>query len=434
MERAQRPSIRFARRAIVWLAVATFVAAGCGGSSGSTVEAATASMASTAIATAKPPLAATPIPLPTPTAVPTGPTLRWTSVLSSGGSQIESLVSAAVTLGGGFVLAGSENRGQNAAVWFSPDGQTWQTIDKAPGFADGVIGMLVPIESGLLAVGTARQLDSLCGGGALGCNPVSPIRLWTSSDGRAWQELPGAAAEPFGRARLEQMVPGPSGIVAYGELVPASGTNIKPMVWTSRDGRDWSAAPQFSTAFPGDAIIDLASGPGGYAAVGSRSAGGNVSLTRRAWYSADGRAWKLASGLGSQGPIVVLPCAGGFFGVDNPGAQGAFWTSADGSKWAVQPVVVDRPGRPAYVGSGLFSDGHRIVAIGSDWYQTRGAWVSTDGRNWQSVQLAGAQPPLDTAVAGSVVWAFGPGGLIVTTAIDFGQAVPTWTVWFGTLS
>ena len=426
MERTQRLTARVAA-----MTVAVLVAAGCGSAPSPTEETAAASANPTALETPAPSATPTLEPIPTPTPVPTGPTLLWTAVYSSDGPakdapKLKGGISAAVAFGDGFVLAGSEDKTRRTVIyWYSPDGSSWQAIDNAPGFADGVIGFLVPLSDGLLAVGTAQKLDSQCADGALGCNPVSPIRLWTSADGRDWHALPGTATAPFGRAQLDLIVPGPSGLVAFGKLVPPTGTDIKAMIWTSADGRAWSPAPQFSTAFPTDTIFDLAAGPGGYVAVGS---------PRRAWYSTDGKTWKLASGPAGQGPSIVLECAGGFLGVENPSSQAAFWTSTDGVSWTVQPRVVDRPDDPAYVGTGLFSDGDRILAFGADAHQTRGAWISSDGRNWQSVVLGGPLPPLDTANADSVVGAFGPKGLLVTTATDSAPGVTSWTIWLGTLS
>jgi hypothetical protein len=428
------------------MAVAASVVAGCGAASTPTDEAAALSASPTVFVTpatsqlatpttiSTPATVATPTPAATPSHVPAGSTLSWKSVLSSDGDPLGSNLTAAVAFGDGFVVAGNENQGQHAVIWYSADGKSWQKIDKAQDFSDGVIGTLVPIPQGLLAVGTASQPDSRCGGGAFGCNAVSAIRLWTSPDGRAWHALASSVVVPFGRAQLIQVVSGPSGVVAFGELVPVTGTDTTAMVWNSPNGLAWEREPQFSTAFPSDTIVDLAAGPAGFEAVGSRSAGGNLTGPRRAWFSSDGKTWKLGSGPATRGPTVVMACTAGFFGVDNPSAQASFWTTADGVKWTVQPGVVGRPDLPTYVGQGLFSDGNRILAIGADSFQTPGAWLSTDGRQWESIALSGPQPPIDTAVAGSVAAAFSSSGVLVTTATQSLQGATNWTIWLGTLS
>jgi hypothetical protein len=432
MERTQRLAARVAAMTVVVL-----VAAGCGATPRPTDVAAAESATPTVLET--PTAVPAPTPAATPTPVSTGLTIGWAPVLASASAgkvaaDLGGGISAAVAFGDGFVLAGSENQGQHAVVWYSPDGTHWQAIDNAPGFADGVIDSLVRLPDGLLAVGTSQGLDSQCAGGALGCNPVSPIRLWTSPDGLTWHLLPGTATAPFGRAQLELAVDGPSGLVAFGELVPAQGTNITSMIWTSDDGRSWTRAPQFSTAFPTDSMSDLEGGPGGYVAVGSGWADGNPTLPQLAWYSSDGKSWKLGSGPGDQGPTIVLACAGGFLGVANPLAQASFWTTADGVNWTVQPAVVGRPNWPSYVGTGLFSDGKGILALGSDSFQTPGAWITTDGRDWQSVAMIGVQPPFDSAVAGSVVGALGSKGVIVTTETQPATGGSIWTLWLGTIA
>lgn len=442
MERRRRLAARVAAMTVVVL-----IAAGCGAPPSPTQlaagESATPPALETPISTPAPvsaaTAAATAAPTPAPTPGPAGLTIGWASVLSTdtagkAAAELAGGVSDAVAFGGGYVLAGSENQGRYAVVWDSPDGTHWQAVDNAPGFADGVIDYLVRLPDGLLAVGTAQGLDSQCASADLGCNPVSPIRLWTSPDGLAWHQLPSAATAPFGRAQLELIVDGPSGLVAFGDLVPAQGDAITSMIWTSVDGRSWARAPQFSTAFPTDTMSAMDAGPLGYVAVGSGWAGGNPTLPRRAWYSVDGKTWRLGSGPGPQGPVVVLACAGGFLGVDNPLAQASFWATADGVNWAVQPAVVDRPNWPAYVGTGLFSDGTGILALGSDSFQTPGVWITTDGLNWQSIEMIGAQPPFESAVAGSVVGALGPKGVIVTTQTQSAAGGSIWTVWLGTIT
>jgi hypothetical protein len=427
---------------------------------------------SAALETASP--SPTPTPTPTPTPFPSGPTLSWTTILSSGtdpklAAKLQGGLSAAVAFGDGFVLAGSEGEPGKAVIWYSPDGASWQAIDNVPGFADGTIRDLVIYGGGLLAVGTSQELDRTCADPTSGCNPVYPIRMWASTDGKAWRELPGSTTASFGRAQLDlvagaasqtaaptsqatagattgatagptatptatpSVTPGATGLVAFGELVPATG-DTTPMVWTSTDGRSWVKAAQFSSAFGTDTMLDLAAGPNGYAAVGGRWVGGNVGQPRMAWHSADGKSWQLAAGLESgYGPSTVWVCAGGFLGVDSSSGSAAFWVSADGSRWSARPNGSDRPDYPADVSSGIYSDGSRIVVIGADWYRTPGAWITSDGVGWQPLVRSGPQPPIDQAAAGSVVGAFGKPGLLVTEALGSDPSTASWTFWLGTI-
>lgn len=421
------------------------IVAGCGSAAPSGSQIAAAESATPGAFTAAPlptvtapagatPTAATAASPDQPTLFPGGQTLTWASVLSSdGGSALGTKlggISDAVAFGDGFVLSGSENEGQHAVIWYSQDGVSWQAIDNVPGFADGVIRTVVAAGDGLVAVGTAFGLDSRCAADATDCNPGSAIRLWISPDGRNWRGLSAAALKPFGRAQLEVVVPGPAGLVAFGQLVPTTGDRISPMMWISPDGRSWSAAPQFGRAFPSDTVIDLAAGANGYVAAGALWVGGNMGRPRKAWYSADGRTWQVASGLiNGEGPSVVLACAGGYVGIDAPSGSAAFWTSLDGRSWALQPEVLNRPDYPVHLGMGVYSDGRRILAIGSDSYQTSEAWLSGDGRDWRPYTLGGKRPAADSAVVG----ALGARGVVVATTTP-GSPGQTWTIWFGTLS
>jgi hypothetical protein len=469
--------MRRTRLAVVLAAALTLVGlfAACGEpapSPSQTAEGISALPTSSAPETAS----AAPTAVPTPTPFLSGPSLSWTPVLSSGSdpklvAKLQGGLSAAVAFGDGFVLAGSEGQSGRAVIWFSSDGTTWQAVDNVPGFADGTIRQLVSFSGGLLAVGTSQELDRTCVDQTSGCNPVYPIRMWQSADGKAWRELPGSTTASFGRAQLDLMAaaaesqpiatptsqttagptnggtafptatptatptptPGATGLVAFGELVPATG-DTTPMVWTSTDGRSWVEATQFSSAFGTDTMLDLGAGPDGYTAVGGRWVGGNVGQPRKAWYSADGKTWQLSSGLESgYGPSTVWVCAGGFLGVDSSSGTASFWVSADGSRWSARPSGADRPDYPADVSSGIYSDGSRIVAIGADWYRTPGAWVTSDGVGWQPLVRSGPQPPIDQAAGGSVVGAFGKPGLLVTAALGSDPSTASWTFWLGTI-
>jgi hypothetical protein len=419
---------------VATMAVVVLVAAGCASSRPVATQVAAGASATPTPADTIPPLDTPSGSSPSPAV--SGPALSWKPILASGGSapqatKLQGGIVAAVAYGKGFVLAGSESATGPSVIWFSPDGSRWQAIDDVPGFADGAINQLVVFKGGLLAFGTARQLSSDCATADLSCNPVMSIRLWESSDGITWHALASTIAAQFGRAQLHLVVAGSAGLVAFGEKVPAKGAAIAGTVWVSADGRDWDEQPQFSSAFPTDTMLDLAAGKTGYIAVGARSAGGNLTFPRRAWYSSNGAVWHLGSGpAASQGPVLIRVAATGFLGVENPTSQASFWSSTDGVNWLLQPPVTDRPNYPAYVGAGIYSDGNRIVAMGTDPFQSPGAWVTTDARTWQPLVLSGPQTPI---ASGTIVGALGLGGLLVITAPDTVAGGKTWTIWLGTI-
>ena len=231
---------------------------------------------------------------PEQTVAPT--TIGWKQVMSTDASSSALLrngdtIMSAIPFADGYLLAGNANNGQQAVMWQSSDGVAWQRIDTGPSFASSQLTTLVAIPGGVLALGTASRLDSFCGGGAGGnCNPVFPIRLSTSSDGRSWQQLPDATTAVFGRAVLGPVVSGPSGLVLFGQRVPvAPSAAPTPMEWTSTDGRTWQAEPAFTTAFPKGVVLALVHRSDGFVAVGSNTASGTTRTVGTAWSSADGR-------------------------------------------------------------------------------------------------------------------------------------------------
>jgi hypothetical protein len=439
------PGSRLASLWIVFISLS--IVSGCGSATPSGSQVAAAESA-TPVATAAPietpgptlgptldpTLGATPEPSPRPSLAPGGLTLSWQPTLASDdGSRAATKlggISDAVAFGDGFVLSGSEQDGRHAVIWYSADGLAWRAIDNVPGFADGVIDMLSPMSNGLIAIGHASELDAKCAVDAVGCNPLSPIRMWTSTTGGSWHAVPAAALASFGRAQIELVAAGPTGLVAFGTLVPPTGDTFPAMVWTSANGRTWSAAPQFGHAFSQDTLFDLTAGANGYVAAGSLWVGGNQGRPRKVWYSADGRTWQAASGLTEgAGPATILACAGGYLGLDNSSDSVSLWASPDGRSWDLAPAVVNRPDYPSHLSLGVYSDGQRILAIGSDFYRTTEAWLSSDGRDWQPYNFGGQGLTADSSLGG----ALGTRGVVIATRTTsgFGQIV---TLWFAALS
>jgi hypothetical protein len=422
---------------IAAIAIATALLSACGPSpSPSQTTAGISATPTASSAPGSPAASPTPIGPATPTPAPTGPKLSWTAVLSSRsdpttGDRLKGGIAAAASFGDGFVLVGSEGQPGRAVVWYSPDGSTWESIDNAYGFADSTIRQVVPFSGGLLAVGTAQTTDNACKDPTLICNPVYPIRMWLSSDGRTWKMLAASWIKAFGRSQIDLVAAGPSGLVVFGEQVPPTG-DPTAMVWTSSDGKAWKKATQFGSAFRTDTMLDLEGGPSGYVAVGGPWVGGNLGQPTKAWRSTDGRTWQQASGLESgHGPGAIWTCAAGFLGLAGSSGMPTFWVSADGTRWTARQASLEHPIYPADVSSGIYSDGSRIVALGRDWARAPGAWLTSDGINWQPLVLAGPQPPIEQAAGGTIVGIMGKPGLLVTTALGSDPDTMSWTFWLG---
>ena len=367
---------------------------------------------------------------PEPTLAPT--TIGWKRVMATGASSAllrdGDTIMSAIPLADGYLLAGNANSGQQAVIWQSSDGVAWQRIDSGPSFASSQITTLVAIPGGVLALGTASRLDSFCGGGAGGnCNPVFPIRMWTSSDGRSWQQLPDAATAVFGRAVLGPVVSGP-GLVLFGQRVPvAPSAAPTPMEWTSTDGRTWHAEPAFTTAFPKGVVLALVHRPDGFVGVGSNTASGTTRTVGAAWSSADGRTWTAASVPPATQEVTRLyAAASGFLAIGVTGGSETFWASRDGRSWA----AVGPSGFPfgtTVTSPTLLSDGTWITAVGADHSGVAGTWISSDGTSWLPVTSGGQVPPTLTA-AGGAIGALGPTGLVLatTTATSTGFSTSVW--------
>jgi hypothetical protein len=369
----------------------------------------------------------------TSSAAPVAPTVGWTQVMATGASSAllrdGDTIMSAIPFADGYLLAGNANSGQQAVIWQSPDGVAWQRIDSAPSFASSQITTLVAIPGGVLALGTASRLDSFCGGGAGGnCNPVFPIRLWTSSDGRSWQQLPDATTAVFGRAVLGPVVSGPSGLVLFGQRVPvAPSAAPTPMEWTSTDGRTWQAEPAFTTAFPKGVVLDLIHRSGGFVAVGSDTASGTTRTVGTTWSSVDGRTWTAATvPPTSQEVTRVYADASGLLAMGVTGGSETLWASRDGRSWAaVGPSSL--PFATTVTSPMLLSDGTSILAVGADRSGVAGAWISGNGTSWLPVTNDGQVPPIPTA-AGGAIGTLGPTGIVLatTTATSTGFSTSVW--------
>ncbi len=361
---------------------------------------------------------------------PSATGIAWTQVATTvdGGILTEGdTVMGAIAFNGGYVMVGNGGQGDHAVWWSSSDGTTWQRHDSDPAFSGSLLNWVLPIPDGLLIVGTSNQADDQCAGGVFGCNVVFPLRMWTSPDGATWTRQPDADLAVFGRAGLNAVAAGPGGLVAFGARAPAEG-DVTPLVWTSTDGRAWTAAPEFYTAFPTAIVDDVTATATRFVAVGRPDDPGGPSGKGAAWYSPDGRTWQAATGEPPLELARALGIAGGAIALGDAAAENAsLWGTTDGTGWTpvgeVPFTLTDRT--PSFV-----ADDSRILAVGTDRASGReAAWLSSDGRSWQPLDATGdAHPPEPAGASGAV----GPQGAVLVTYEDSPRAGVV-SIWFGAL-
>lgn len=233
-------------------------------------------------------------------------------------------------------------------VWTSADGTAWtrSVVDEAVGTIEDVVAT----DHGLVGAGWYTIFD------ADEVEWVHPA-MWLSSDTeewtRVWEGQPVAIEEfPPDANRALALAVGDDGLlVAVGSVENGSGVEVAA-VWTSTDGRAWEAVDPETPTFGSDtglavSMVDVASGPRGFVAVGNEGA-----VDVAAWRSADGHSWarvEAGADLDDTSEVLTAVAAHGSgwlaAGSADPGfAQGPvmLWSSPDGSKWS--QVVVFDPG------------------------------------------------------------------------------------------
>jgi hypothetical protein len=136
----------------------------------------------------------------------------------------------------GILVAGGESvfgevRGR---LWFSPDGETWSSVDGGPGGVFDTSGQesireVVAFAGGFAAVGS-RTVDSEQDGVA-----------WYSANGTDWAEVEAPTLAGEGRQSLTSVVAAGDVLVAGGYVSPPGGQG-RPYMWRSSDGQSWGGA------------------------------------------------------------------------------------------------------------------------------------------------------------------------------------------------
>ncbi len=214
--------------------------------------------------------------------------------------------------------------------------------------------------------------------------------VWYSVDGFEWGEI--ATLADVG---LTSVVHAHDVYVAVGRR-DLGGLQTAPAVWTSPDGRTWTASSDVppilgpatadGPAYTGSWMVDVAATDGGFVAIG-QAAG-----TGAAWMSTDGISWAAVAGtpFGSDavdlrgisfGARVLVAIGHTATDADSPGPLRTWW-SANGERWTEAPpdarfdVLGEGP-----LGAQVIWHRDRYVLLGTLFEGPR-AWTSADGKAW----------------------------------------------------
>ncbi|WP_194822263.1 hypothetical protein [Micromonospora sp. S-DT3-3-22] len=230
---------------------------------------------------------------------------------------------AAACAGGRVAALGAKNGG----VHGNPRTGTWVRAGDGP---LREVPAAFELFGGPRAVSVAR-LAAGAGGWLIAGARVDGAAVWTSPDAGGFtlaEGLPELAGDARGRTAASDAVALPAGWLVVGSLLPAGGAALRPMAWTSVDGRSWRRAelPVKDGRGRAERVVLRDGVP---VAVGAVSDGFAV------WRADNGARWRRVGGFGAAGPgvlsVVGLAVVGGaLVAVTGDGAGRAVWMSTDG--------------------------------------------------------------------------------------------------------
>ena len=144
---------------------------------------------------------------------------------ASGSNQVLAVAAGAP----GFVSAGSHDN--QPAVWISPDGPAWTTIDlpMPAGATAGVIQQVAVNGSRIVALGQQTTPDG-----------IRPLAERSADGGLTWQPVPFSSPGPG--VTFTALTSSSGGFTAAAQFGAADG-DLDAVVWTSADGATWTRAP-----------------------------------------------------------------------------------------------------------------------------------------------------------------------------------------------
>lgn len=389
-------------RRMYWLALGALLLAGCG-------SAATPSASATTI----PPMAS---PSAQASAVAAAQTATPSASSASGWHRVQGLPQSAdgavrdvVVAGSGFVAVGSSGVRGPGAAWASTDGTTWQVTPGETALTSMPLDAVVATGTGLTAFGHACPEGGEC---------VTAGEV--TFDGRAWSQEPAfvgaSGALPVRFATIGGHLVGVGFTYATVNPVVYAGR-----VWTSSTGSTWTQVPD-GPVFAKAQINDVAIGPHGLVAVGSAQTGSELGTDAAVWTSPDGMVWKRLPSQPdfSDAAMFAIVVSGSGLVAVGQGAQGAaVWTSADGSRWV---RVADAPALNNAVMYGVVSVSAGLIAVGYG-HDSAVIWTSPDATTWTRV------PDGPTFAMAQAVAVAAKGDDVVVVGGANGETSPAAIIW-----
>jgi hypothetical protein len=233
--------------------------------------------------------------------------------------------------------------GPYPTIWTSTDGAAW-TRSFADSEVIGAIEDIAVTDAGIVAAGWVNRLiEGPADPDAASTSPAVWLSTPDSGWVRVWEGQPKETEGfPPGANRMLSLTVGSDGlIVAAGSALNDDGVEVAA-VWVSADAHDWERTEPGSQAFGSDtgrdvSMIDIASGPSGFVAVGNEAAA-EIAV----WQSPDGRSWsRVDTANQPNAPTGVLSAITAFgngwaaagFGPGFVEGPVTIWTSPDGTTW-----------------------------------------------------------------------------------------------------
>ena len=161
----------------------------------------------------------------------------WSSVDGGAGGPLdetgEESVRDVAAVGDGFVAVGSRtiDNEQDGLAWYSADGESWEPLDTP------TLGG--PQRQEILTV-AATASGVFAGGYVSDAGGLGQPYVWHSADGRTWEDPIAVPLSGDNRVSAANDLGVRSITVAPDGLVAAGGDKWRPHIWTSSDGVEWT--------------------------------------------------------------------------------------------------------------------------------------------------------------------------------------------------